>query len=80
MPSYTKNMSNEVCSAGKFLEPNSENYLDLSFVASPCEKIIFVSDENCITFAIRKLMLDMASLGSAEEAQLQISLHSLIVH
>ena len=46
------------------LEPNSENCLDLIFVAPPCEKVIFVSDENFITSAIRKFMLDMQSPGS----------------
>ena len=44
-------------------EPNSENCLALIFVVSPCEKVIFVSDENYITAAIRKFMSDMPSPG-----------------
>ena len=42
-------------------EPNSENSLDLIFVSSHCKKVIFVSDENRITCAIKNLMLDMPS-------------------
>ena len=42
-------------------EPKSENCLDLIFVAYLCEKVIFVSDKNNITSAIRKFMLDMPS-------------------
>ena len=34
------------------------------FVVSDCEKVIFVSDENFITCAIRKFMLDMPSSGN----------------
>ena len=45
-------------------EPNSENYLDLIFVASACEKVISVSDENYITYAMRKFMMEMPSPGS----------------
>ena len=45
-------------------EPNSENCLDFIFAASPCEKVINVQGTNFITFAVRKFMLDMPSLGS----------------
>ena len=45
-------------------EPNSEKCLDLIFVAPPCEKVVFVSDENYITSAIRKFMLVMPSPSS----------------
>ena len=45
-------------------EPNSENCLDLIFVASLCEKVIFVLDTKYITSAIRKFMLEMPSPGS----------------
>ena len=45
-------------------EPNSENCLDLIFVASHCEKVIFRSAESHITSAIRKVMSDMPSPGS----------------
>ena len=47
-------------------KPNSENCLDLdlTFAATPCEKVIIVPDANYITFAIRKLMLDIPSAGS----------------
>ena len=41
-----------------------ENYLDLMFVASPGEKVTSVSDENYITYAIMKFMLDMPRSGS----------------
>ena len=51
-------------------EPNSENCSDLIFVAPPCEKVIFVSDENCITSAIRKFMLDIQSPGSFQNVGL----------
>ena len=44
-------------------EPNSENCLVFSFVASPCEKVFLVCDENPITYAIRKVMLDMPNPG-----------------
>ena len=47
-------------------EPNSEDFLDLIFVAPPCEKVIFVSDKNYITSAIKKFMLDMPSPGSSQ--------------
>ena len=45
-------------------EPNSENCLDSIFVAPTYEKVIFVSDDNCITSAVRNFMLDVSSLGS----------------
>ena len=45
-------------------EPNSENCLDLTFAAPPCEKVIIVPDTNYITSAIRKFMLDIPSPGS----------------
>ena len=45
-------------------EPNSENCLDLIFAVSPCEKVIFVSDENYITYEIRQFMLHMPGPGS----------------
>ena len=47
-------------------EPNSENCsdLDLTFAVPPCEKVIIVPDAYYITFAIRKLMLNMPSAGS----------------
>ena len=48
-------------------EPNSENCLDMIFVGPPCEKVIFVSEENCITSAIRKFILDMPSPGSFQK-------------
>ena len=44
-------------------KPNSENCLNFIFVASHCEKVIFVSDENYITYAIRKFMFDMPAPG-----------------
>ena len=47
-------------------EPNSKDCLHLIFVASPCEKVISVSDENYITYAIRKFILDMPSPGSVQ--------------
>ena len=53
-------------------EPNSENCLDLIFAASPCEKVIIVSDTNYITSAIRKFMLDMPSPGSFQNIGLSI--------
>ena len=48
-------------------EPHSENRLDLIFVAPPCKKVIFVSDKNYITPAIRNFMLDMLSSGSFQK-------------
>ena len=42
-------------------ESNSENCLNVIFVASPCEKVIFVSDEEYVTSAIRNFMLDMVA-------------------
>ena len=36
-------------------EPSSENCLDLISVAPPCEKVVFVSDKNYITSAIKKI-------------------------
>ena len=45
-------------------EPNPDNCLDLTFVASSTEKVITVPDTNYITSAIRKFMLDMPSPGS----------------
>ena len=53
-------------------EPNSENCLDLSFAAPPCEKIIIVPDTNYITSAISKFMLDMPSPGSFQNIGLLI--------
>ena len=53
-------------------EPNSENFLNLIFVAPPCEKVIFVYDESYITSAIRKFMLDMPSPGSSQNIGLKI--------
>ena len=47
-------------------EPNSESCLDFIFVASACEKVIFMSDEDYITYAIRKFMLDTPSPGSVQ--------------
>ena len=47
-------------------EPNSENCLDLSFAAPPCEKVIIVLDTNYITSAIRKFMLDIRSPVSVQ--------------
>ena len=35
-------------------EPDYENCLDLICVAPPCEQVIFLSDKNYITSAIRK--------------------------
>ena len=52
------------------LEPNSENCLDLIFVASPCEKAIIVP--NYITSAIRTLMLDIPGPGSFQNEGLYI--------
>ena len=45
---------------------NSENCLDLIFAAPPCKKVVFVSDENYITSAIGKFMLDMPNPGSIQ--------------
>ena len=45
-------------------EPNCENCLDFISVASPCEKIIFASDGNYMTYTIRRFMLDMPNPGS----------------
>ena len=53
-------------------EPNSENCLNLIFVAPPCEKVIFVCDESYITSTIRKFMLDMPSPGSSQNIGLRI--------
>ena len=50
-------------------EPNSENSLDLTFVA-PYEKVIIVPDANYIIFTIRKFMLDMPSPGSFQHTSL----------
>ena len=47
-------------------EPNSENCSDFIFVAPPCEKVVFESDKNYITTAIRKFTLDMPSPGSSK--------------
>ena len=47
-------------------ETNSENCFDLIFVASPCEKNIFVFDENYITYTIRKFLLDLPSSRSLQ--------------
>ena len=61
--------------SGKILvqEPNSENCLDLDliFAAPPCEKVIIVPDASYITFAIRKLMLDIQSAGSFQNIGLR---------
>ena len=46
--------------------PNSENCLDLIFVAPPCEKFVLVSDKNYITSAVRKFMLDMPDPSSSQ--------------
>ena len=56
-------------------EPNSEDCLDLIFVASPCEKVIIVPDTNYITSAIRQFMLDMSSPGSYQNIGLLIRVH-----
>ena len=45
-------------------KPNSDNCLDLIFVASPYEKVIFMSDTKSVTAAIRNFMMDMPSPGS----------------
>ena len=52
--------------------PNSKNCLDLIFVASPYAKVIFLSDTNYITFAIRKFVLDMPSPGRFQNIGLTI--------
>ena len=54
-------------------EPNSENFLDLIFAASSCEKVILVPDTNYITSATRKFMLDMPSSGSFKNIRLLMS-------
>ena len=51
-------------------EPNSENCSDLIFVPPPYEKVIFVFDENYITSAIEKFMLDLPSPGSFQHIDL----------
>ena len=53
-------------------EPNSENCLDMIFAAPPCKKVIIVPDTNYVTFAIRKLMLDILSAGSFQNIGLLI--------
>ena len=35
---------------------------DLIFAAPPCEKVNYVSDQNCITSGIRKFMLDICQV------------------
>ena len=52
--------------------PNSQNCLCLVSVAFPFEKVIFVSDTNYVTSAIRKFMLGMASPGSFQNIVLSI--------
>ena len=53
-------------------EPNSENCLNLIFVAPLSEKVIFVCDESYITSAIRKYMLAMPSPGSSQNIGFKI--------
>ena len=63
--------SQQVSSLGIFTL-DWEKYFDLTFVALPCDKVIFVFDKNYITSAIRKFMLDMPSPGSFQNIVLQI--------
>ena len=51
-------------------EPNFENCLDFISVAPLFEKVIFVSDQNDLTSAIRKFMLDMPTSGSFQNKSL----------
>ena len=53
-------------------EPNSENCLDSIFVSPPREKVVILPDTNCITFAIRKFMLDMPSVDGFQNIGLLI--------
>ena len=53
--------------------PDSENYLDLIYVAHLCEKVIIVPDTNHITSAIRNFILDMPNPGSFQNIGLLIS-------
>ena len=46
--------------------------LRFDFCCTPCEKVIFVSDENYIISAIRKFMLNMPSPGSFQDMGLKI--------
>ena len=57
-------LTNLVLQVDSDSEPNSENCLDLIFVAPPCDKVLIVPDTKCITFAIRTFMLDVPSPGS----------------
>ena len=50
--------------------PNSQNCLDLIFVASTCEKVIFIPNANYITSVIRKLMLEISRPGSCQNIRL----------
>ena len=61
-------------------ESNSENCLVFIFVASPCEKVFLVYDENSITYAIRKFMLDMPSHGVFQRIDLVLASSSPKLH
>ena len=59
-PKMREKLSDVIYSGSQTLK----NCLDLSFVTPSFETNIFVPDENYITYAIRKFMLNMPSPGN----------------